>query len=144
MATDPQLVELVHDIAEGLMREAVPKVAQTVAGDAPRDRGVLAESIRADRAVVRESSTVWAGTVRQVDAEAEHGKFLESGTGLFGPRGRRITPRTASVLRFQGDSGTVFARSVAGSGKHKGWWSQYDWGQAFDAALAGARLSGVR
>ncbi len=42
-------------------------------------------------------------------------KYLEEGTGIYGPGGARIRPRDAQVLRWMGDGGTpVFRASVAG------------------------------
>lgn len=41
-------------------------------------------------------------------------RYLEKGTGIFGPRGRRITPTTKKALRFELGGQVVFAKSVAG------------------------------
>jgi hypothetical protein len=42
------------------------------------------------------------------------GRWLEEGTGIYGPKGAPITPKRAKVLRFEVGGQTVFARSVKG------------------------------
>lgn len=46
---------------------------------------------------------------------AHYALFVMRGTGIYGPRGTPITPKTAKLLVFRGrDGGTVFAKSVKG------------------------------
>jgi phage gpG-like protein len=65
-----------------------------------------------------------------VGTNVNYARFVHDGTGLYGPRGRRITPVTSSVLRFKRPkgwaprllksgkkakgSGWVYAKSIAG------------------------------
>ncbi len=52
---------------------------------------------------------------------ADYSSFEDDGTGIYGPLGVRIFPKTAKALRFDWPAagGIVFAKSVAGSpGKH--------------------------
>lgn len=59
--------------------------------------------------------------------QAIYGALLDRGTGLFGPHATPIVPRRAKVLSWvdktTGDR--AFARSVKGTGKHKGWWRRW-------------------
>lgn len=75
------------------------------------DLGRLRSSITTD---VRADSK---GLVGRVGSNVEYALHHHEGTGIYGPRGRPITPKTASVLRFKpkGSSTFVFARSVRGS-----------------------------
>lgn len=41
-------------------------------------------------------------------------RYLEEGTGLYGPRRARIYPRQARVLRWADDSGVHYAPSIRG------------------------------
>ena len=51
----------------------------------------------------------------QVGPGVVYGKFVEWGTGLFGPLSRRIVPRTKKALAWTGKGGTTMVRrSVAG------------------------------
>lgn len=45
-----------------------------------------------------------------------YARWVHDGTGIYGPRGRRITPRSAKRLRFRptGQRKYVYARSVSG------------------------------
>ena len=59
----------------------------------------------------RLSPTVWRITAENPTVQAT---VLEHGSGIYGPTGARITPKSASVLRFVIDGRVVFARSVKG------------------------------
>lgn len=51
----------------------------------------------------------------RVGSNVEYALAVEVGTGIYGPRGRPITPVRAQVLVFPGRGGrTVYARSVRG------------------------------
>lgn len=50
----------------------------------------------------------------QVSVDAKYGQFIEQGTGIYGPSGSPIVPKTAKVLAWKGAAGMVFARSVKG------------------------------
>ena len=49
-----------------------------------------------------------------VESTAPHTIFVIEGTGIYGPGGGRIYPRSAQALRFEWHGGIVFYRSVAG------------------------------
>lgn len=71
---------------------------------APHRTGTLQRSILVD---VKD-------LVGTVSVNEKYGIYLEQGTGIYGPMGRPITPKRASVLAWKGAGGTVFARSVKG------------------------------
>ncbi len=50
---------------------------------------------------------------RRIFTTSGYGGFLEIGTGLFGPKRKRIVPKTKKVLHWGGPSGP-FVKSVAG------------------------------
>lgn len=79
---------------------------------APVDKGRLRADIWSEVGIVDGAPTARIGS--SVDYALE----VHEGTGIYGPTGRRITPKSAKALRWQGRGagGAVrFARSVAGS-----------------------------
>jgi phage gpG-like protein len=50
-----------------------------------------------------------------IGSKAREAVFAQSGTGIFGPRHARITPKKGKFLRFKSGGRFVFARSVEGS-----------------------------
>ena len=76
-----------------------------VAREAPTDEGRLAGSFEIDRI----GSRAWS-----IFTNVKYAAFVNEGTGIYGPAGRRITPRRASVLVFRWLGTTWFRRSVAG------------------------------
>lgn len=85
--------------------------------DAPRDTGAMTQTIEVAES---DSGDVLA---RTITAPAEYASYQDTGTGIYGPTGARIYPKTARFLVFTTKDGTkVFARSVAGTPR-TGWWS---------------------
>jgi hypothetical protein len=77
------------------------------------------------------------------DGQVPYAKFLETGTGLFGPKRRPITPNGNSggggqFLKFDIGGDTIFAKESKGSGKYKGFWSEWDWDKNYCDALEDA------
>jgi phage gpG-like protein len=54
-----------------------------------------------------------------VASSKNYAVYHQRGTGIHGPRRRRIKPVTARALRFPGPNGPIFAASVAGVPKRK-------------------------
>lgn len=78
---------------------------------APRGRGTLRSSIRAQPAVPVGPHKVTGRVV----ALARHAVWVHEGTGIYGPRHDEIEPRADERLRFfVPGSGIVYARSVRG------------------------------
>lgn len=84
----------------------------------PVDTGQLRASLQSE---VTDRGRSVVGTVR---ATAKHSLYVSLGTGIYGPRGKVITPKRGRFLVFQGRGvhgpggargGLVFARSVRGS-----------------------------
>jgi hypothetical protein len=75
---------------------------------------------------VRLSPAVTSHNRRSIDYKAEglkgsvfstsgYGGYIEVGTGIFGPRGTMITPKTARMLVWEGKGGElIFAKAVKG------------------------------
>ena len=121
--------DIVWQCAEDIMRTAAPCVEFTVRGDAPRDTGQLLSSIKADRPK-RVGNTV-EFTLTQDEGLAPHGNIIDKSTGRtifakdYGKRA--FGPITGGPNRFLG--------KVTLSTEHRGWWSDYDFGSAFDSCL---------
>jgi HK97 gp10 family phage protein len=82
---------------------------------APRRYGTLRRSIVSTP--MEELGRLVLGKVIQDETVAHYGKFVEYGTGIYGPKGQPIRPRTAKVLAWKDKSapkGMRFARSVKG------------------------------
>lgn len=82
---------------------------------AKRQVGVRSGRLRAD--IHAELVTTGAGELAvQVGSGVRYSRWHHDGTGLYGPRHRRIYPKRAKVLVFRTRGGRlVFARSVKGS-----------------------------
>lgn len=100
--------------ARASMRRAVDVTRDRMVSMAPRRSGKLAGSIGA---TVHATGEGVSGTVRPRERYAE---FVERGTGEYVEHHARISPkagRTArggAALKFKGEGGTVFRRSVKG------------------------------
>ena len=82
-----------------------------------RRSGALANSIQHTQPAFLSDAIV----ATWITAGAPYARWQDEGTGIYGPTGARIFPRTARVLRFDWPAagGVVFARSVAGApGRH--------------------------
>lgn len=100
------IVTRAADVAVELTREA-----------ASRRGGALADSITHTQPALIDEGLVGC----QISVGVPYGRWQDEGTGIYGPTGARIFPRTARVLRFDWPAagGVVFARSVAGApGRH--------------------------
>ena len=50
----------------------------------------------------------------RVGTKLNYAPFVHFGTGIFGPRGKRIVPRQAKAMRWQQGGRTIFAKSTKG------------------------------
>lgn len=70
--------------------------------------GALASSIEV-------SITTSGGvTGAQIGTNLFYAKYVHDGTGIYGPSGQPIRPRSKKALEFQGSNGTVFSRYSVG------------------------------
>lgn len=78
---------------------------------APVDKGTLRASI-----TLTFSRGPRGEPVAQIGSNLPYAVWVHEGTGVFGPKGQPIVPRSAQFLRFVPRGGTrpVFARSVQG------------------------------
>lgn len=90
-----------------LMKRAVV-VERTAKSLAAVDSGLLRASIRGR--LEKDSR----GLFGRIGTTVSYAKYVEVGTGLYGPRKKKITPRTAQALKFTVGGKTVFAKSVKG------------------------------
>lgn len=93
----------------GLRVEAAAKVR--ISGHPKRvDTGRLRDSIKAVPIMRRNSPGSRIGT------NVKYAILVHNGTGIYGPRGARIKPKTKRYLRFvpKGGNRFVFAKSVKG------------------------------
>jgi len=92
-------------VIEGFKEQAGDIAQEEMVSRAPFRRGFLSMLIlinRDKKLIVTVTST------------AKYTKWVVGGTGLFGPRKKRIFPVKASALRFKIGGKTVFAKSIAG------------------------------
>lgn len=81
-----------------------------------RRTGAMAAGVSASEPVLEDTRVI-----QQITAAEPYTHFADIGTGIYGPTGARVFPKTAKALRFDSPAagGIVFARSVAGSpGEH--------------------------
>lgn len=95
---------------------------------APHDTGQLANSLQAK--VIRRGKKEY---VAEYFSLKPYARYLEEGTGLFGPYNKLIRPKAAKALRWIGENGPVFSAYSSGSGKHKEWFTKLTnrWGEMF-------------
>lgn len=101
------------DIAEDRVASLAESFRDTLRGFEPRRTGELAESTEVDQ--VRRTGT---GASATVVVGADYARFVNDGTGIYGPEGRPITPTRADgvlVFDWPAAGGLVFARRVSGS-----------------------------
>jgi len=83
---------------------------------APRRTGNLQRNIDSTRVI--KTGGVCIGEVH-VKKTAPYAKWVESGTGMWGPYHMPIVPKTGNFLKFKWKGHTVYARSVKGQhGRH--------------------------
>jgi len=96
--------------AVALVRSVGRRTVNNAARRAPVDRGLLRASLESQILIRQQSVTA------RIGSRVKYHPWQEIGTGIYGPRGRRIYPRTKKYLKFRpkGGQGFVFARSVRG------------------------------
>jgi hypothetical protein len=98
--------EAAIDLLRPEMSRFVGRVAATARLFAPKRTGELAASIY---------SKVNIDGTGEVGVRARHARWVQQGTGIYGPHHTPIVPVRSRFLRFQGSSGRmVYARSVRG------------------------------
>lgn len=115
-----QLTAVFQSAAVQWAEDAGRRVVNAAKERAPVDNGRLRSSISA-------TLELTPGTcILRVGSDVPYARYVEEGTGIYGPAGRRITPTRRQALKFptprswgtggrQADRGFVFRRSVAGS-----------------------------
>lgn len=96
-------------VARGILRMA-KKVERQAKRLAPVDKGQL-------RASITSNIAYRAGLpIGRVGTNVKHAIWVHNGTGIYGPRGMRIRPKTAKFLKFKpkGSNKFVYAKSVRG------------------------------
>jgi phage gpG-like protein len=84
-----------------------------------------------------------------IGSKVSYAVFAQTGTGVYGPKHQRITPKRGKALRFKSGGRWMFAKSVEGSPARMMMPSprrnSSSWGKAFQkrvSAVLRARLSG--
>jgi hypothetical protein len=102
---------LLHSPSGAVHRAVSSVVRKTEAiavATAPVDEGRLKN---ARNSGVRDEGTRLVGFV---EFTVDYALFVMKGTGIYGPTGQRIKPKTAKLLAFRIDGQLVFAKSVRG------------------------------
>lgn len=122
MVTEAQLIgrfrpKQAQDLLKrGLKVQARARVLLGGAAGHPRriDTGALRSDIGVQLRTVGGSPSVRIGTNKK------YARWVHDGTGIYGPRRRRITPTTKKALAFRGRNGRrVVVRSVRGMEKNE-------------------------
>ena len=117
------IAALLHDpsggIAKDMMRRGVriqSQAKRNLAGGNGRPRRIATGATRAS--IYCRPVTVRGLPGARVGATTWYSGLIHSGTGIYGPRHRPITPTSKQFLRFtpKGSKTVVFARSVKGMG----------------------------
>jgi hypothetical protein len=66
------------------------------------------------------------GSVMQLDSSSievgtnvPYARWMQEGTGIYGPSGQRIFPKHAKALAFDGPAGRIIVRSIKGTPKRR-------------------------
>lgn len=103
------------DASEAFLEVASNMAIGKAKEKAPARDGQLRQSIEAKKPKKRGKE--WSATV---GSGLEYAKYQEFGTGIHGPRRRRIYPKRAKALAWRSKSGQmIFAKSVAGVPKQE-------------------------
>lgn len=106
----PMVYRWASDTGAALKHQVVSKTPVGQWGGA--GRGGRAVKLHA---AINFDASLFAQGIARVGTKVPHAKFVEFGTGLYGPRRRLIRPRRAKVLRFWTKGGRiVFVRYVKG------------------------------
>lgn len=110
MAALDQLRQKVQDHALLLVQRAADQTVLATQAAAPRRDGTLAEGITHDQPVLSDTFVTCT-----ITSAAPYSRWQDEGTGIFGPSGMRIFPKTAKALRFEIGGEVLYRKSVAGS-----------------------------
>lgn len=102
---------LLHDVDGPVMRSVYrrgKRVEVAAKRGCPVDQGRLRSSITTQ---FHHAGNV---TVVRVGTDVAYARFVHDGTGLYGPRGVVIRPRSARILRFEVGGDVAYARFVRG------------------------------
>lgn len=106
---NPDDIERFKTLTETVYRRAhellATEIWANIGREAPTDHGRLAGSFQIEQGSGRE----W-----RIYSNVEYALFVHEGTGIHGPTGHKIVPRTASKLVFEWRGKTWFLGSVAG------------------------------
>jgi len=91
--------------AEGAIKDTVVNIANDAIAHSPHKYGHNKQSIKYQA----------RGLSGSIYTTSGYGGYLETGTGIFGPRGQMITPKRAKMLVWEDKSGNlIFAKAVRG------------------------------
>lgn len=106
------IADFLHSPNQPIHQAVASRVRKTdaiSAATAPVDEGRLKN---ARNSGVRDEGTRLVGFV---EFTVNYAIYVTKGTGIYGPRGRKITPKTAKALVFRAPNGDlVYAKSVKG------------------------------
>lgn len=82
--------------------------------EASAKRRVRVKTGRLQRSIKAKRDRVDGEAAVSVEAAAKHARWVHDGTGVYGPTGLPIRPRTRSTLKFRVGGTVIFAPSVRG------------------------------
>lgn len=97
---------------DGVVGKDAMKRGKKVEAAAKRRVGVRTGRLQRSIKARRDRSEGEASVI--VEATAKHAKFVHDGTGVYGPTGLPIRPKTRGVLKFRVGGVTIFAPTVRG------------------------------
>jgi hypothetical protein len=105
--------DLVKQKAADAVNRSLLAYQATAKQVAPIRQGILRAGIQINPARI-DGNTVTGS----VEATAPHSLFQEQGTGIYGPSGQPIRPKSAKVLAWSSGGKMHFAKQVKGSRPH--------------------------
>lgn len=91
------IAEKLHRGVENGVKKGTGIMTNAAKRDAPYRYGTLRRSIMGS---TENDGLSFIGTVRQDDKVASYGKYVEFGTGIYGPEHRKIVPKSKKALAW--------------------------------------------
>lgn len=147
MATDPQLVDLVWEVAEKLIEGAAPKVVEDIKRAAPCVTTMnIPNSIRAEPGFQRTGRGVTITIRQDASGAAFYGPILNNPPAVIRSKSVR-NGRSGGILT---DGAGFFTSGrqgqpaeVEASQKYKGWWDDHSWNSSFCSAINSTQLGAL-
>ena len=108
-ASNINLEEKIHNFKTELLEQTSSKGKEILQENTPKDTGAGANAYK----ILKSENQ------HKITNDKEYLPWVNDGTGIYGPRGQRITPKSAKFLHFHWKGREWFLKSVRGQKPQK-------------------------